>query len=1020
MIRGFDELTNRKARVFISSTFLDMGAERDAIVHRIFPALRRYFEPKKIDIVEIDLRWGILDEEILDGNLIEVCISEVRRCAPFFLGIIGSHYGSVPSDDDIDSTNDYILNMISDDMPYGISITEMEMRAGILHRKRQQASVLIKNVEKENRLNLLIDALKDSNKCELLAYNDINEFADLVFQTMKSHIEKIFYANLPQVSDDERYYDHLNFLKIHLDHYVENTSTVSMAESFIEDSDFCYIQGTSGIGKSAFLSYLIKHFDETCPQSLLFFHFLQADMNENINCFWKRLSAFLIDKGLMNHPDIENLVQDTKEALLSYDDIKNPLFIFVDDIDKFDGNKNYAYELQSLSSESVKIILTGTKPASSGLASFSLHPLLKAQIPQLFVKWFAQYDKKFDTFFLPKLENNQIFRNPMNLSFALNELRIMGVHNGLQNYLESLLSCSTENDMFAETINCAVNAVGNKELLRDCLTIPLLCKNGIGENDIINVLGISHVSWVTVYGLIQGFFCEFDGNIKFRNEKLAKAVLGTIELTKEKESKFRGALLDYWLQSVDSDRRRRELPWQAYHLGEVELLAKYFSAHDNILWSFKNDLSSLSRYLHYLQSKNLFVDLEALSAAFSRNGDLDQLFETLLWSRCYAEIPKLYKLVDEKALGIIAKRCNARALFKQAESKYKPALKAFQSILSEYPFIDESTNDIKLLYAVALCEAGDFEASYRIVNEVINFYEKNGITTFYSSYAVAYLANIQYTYGELKNALVSANKAVKLREKLYGTNSIEVAWIYCFVIPILFANGRVKDAMDKADVAIQIYSSYFGNVGVEYAWSASIVANCHLLNKEYDRAIKLFEKSIEQNDMVIDAVSRPHPYSLTSYNSLAVIEWLNGNKDKAIDDIKQTIKWKKQRLQPDHSFTANSIVNLAIMIGEMDPHEGLRLLNEADRIYGKSFSSEHPDRQFVELCRAAFLSSLGETEKSKEILGKYNPATSESKQIAEIYAMLHDDPKECNMECYWTSNNLCELLIIPKLLSFGK
>jgi len=1016
MIRGFDLLTNRKARVFISSTFLDMGPERNAIVHRIFPALRKHFAAKKIDIVEIDLRWGILDEEIVDGTLIEVCISEVRRCAPFFLGIIGNNYGSVPSDDDVDSTNDSILNMISDDVPYGISITEMEMRAGILKRKHQQASVLVKKVQKEDRLNNLIDALQASNKCDVLEYEDIDDFADKVFLSMKTHIEKVFFANLPQVYGDERYYDHLNYLKIHLEHYVENTTTVSSLESIVEDSNYCYVQGASGIGKSAFLSYLIKHYDEISPNSPIFFHFPQADMNEEIDGVWKRLSSFLTDRGIMQPADTDDLIQETKEALLLYDNVYAPLYIFIDDIDKFNGNKNYAFELQSLASDSVKIILTGTKTAPSGTPGISLRPLLKAQIPQLFVKWFAQYDKKFDTSFLPKLEDNLVFRNPLVLSFALNELRTMGVHNGLHEYLNALLSCDSESDVFSEAVNCTVNVIGDKALLTNCLAVLYLCKNGMGESDIIEILNLSHVTWVTIYGLMQGFFYEVDGDIKYRNEKLANAVFEALNLTAERERELRTLLFEYWLKDKASDRARRELPWQAYHLKNADYLSEHFSNYDNLVWSYTNDTSALSRYLQFLHSNDRFIDVISLSKDFLRDKKIAQLFEILLWTRCYNEIPDLFDAVSKDyALGLFEKKCNARALFKQAKDKYLPAKRAFEKILSEYPTVDEEINEIKFLYGITLCEAGEFEASYRIIEEVIAYNDANKIVSFYSSYAMAYLANNQYTYGELKNALASVKKAMLLREELYGTDSIEAAWVYCFAIPILYANGNTKEAMEKAKAAIRIYSRYFGDAGVEYAWSASIAANCHLLNNEPLDAIRLYESSIEQNDNVIDEASRPHPYSLTAYNALAVTEWLYGNKANAIEKIKQVIDWKKERLQADHCFTGNSVVNLAVMVGETDPHAGLLLLDEADRIFAKSFAADHPDRQYIDLCRIVFLRASKKEKEAEVLIKKLGSAPLESHQIASIYSDLHSGTETYDRNCYWTSDNLCELLLIPKV-----
>ena len=45
-------------RVFVSSTFRDMHAERDHLVKVVFPALRERLEPYHVYLIDIDLRWG--------------------------------------------------------------------------------------------------------------------------------------------------------------------------------------------------------------------------------------------------------------------------------------------------------------------------------------------------------------------------------------------------------------------------------------------------------------------------------------------------------------------------------------------------------------------------------------------------------------------------------------------------------------------------------------------------------------------------------------------------------------------------------------------------------------------------------------------------------------------------------------------------------------------------------------------------------------------------------------------------
>ena len=79
-------------RVFISSTFRDMQAERDHLVRFVFPRLREELLKRRIHLVDVDLRWGVTD----DQDALEVCREVVDECRPRFLCILGGRYGCVP------------------------------------------------------------------------------------------------------------------------------------------------------------------------------------------------------------------------------------------------------------------------------------------------------------------------------------------------------------------------------------------------------------------------------------------------------------------------------------------------------------------------------------------------------------------------------------------------------------------------------------------------------------------------------------------------------------------------------------------------------------------------------------------------------------------------------------------------------------------------------------------------------------------------------------------------------------
>ena len=76
---------SRLVRIFISSTFRDFMGERDELVKRVFPELRRRCKDRFVEVVEVDLRWGITVEQAERGQR-GLAISTLVRLA-FALGI---------------------------------------------------------------------------------------------------------------------------------------------------------------------------------------------------------------------------------------------------------------------------------------------------------------------------------------------------------------------------------------------------------------------------------------------------------------------------------------------------------------------------------------------------------------------------------------------------------------------------------------------------------------------------------------------------------------------------------------------------------------------------------------------------------------------------------------------------------------------------------------------------------------------------------------------------------------------
>lgn len=99
-------LVSKTIRVFVSSTFSDLKAERNALQEHVFPRLRELCAAHGWRFQAIDLRWGVSEEAGLDQRTMRICLSEIARCQrvspqPNFIILLGDRYGWRPLPEEI-------------------------------------------------------------------------------------------------------------------------------------------------------------------------------------------------------------------------------------------------------------------------------------------------------------------------------------------------------------------------------------------------------------------------------------------------------------------------------------------------------------------------------------------------------------------------------------------------------------------------------------------------------------------------------------------------------------------------------------------------------------------------------------------------------------------------------------------------------------------------------------------------------------------------------------------------------
>jgi hypothetical protein len=77
-------------------------------VRFVFPRLREQLLPRRIHLLDVDLRWGVTSEQ--DAS--EVCREIINECRPRFLCMLGGRYGWVPPGK--------TRSITADEVPYGV------------------------------------------------------------------------------------------------------------------------------------------------------------------------------------------------------------------------------------------------------------------------------------------------------------------------------------------------------------------------------------------------------------------------------------------------------------------------------------------------------------------------------------------------------------------------------------------------------------------------------------------------------------------------------------------------------------------------------------------------------------------------------------------------------------------------------------------------------------------------------------------------------------------------------------
>ncbi|NUQ62866.1 MAG: DUF4062 domain-containing protein [Pirellulales bacterium] len=293
----------KTVRVFVSSTFRDMHAERDHLVRVVFPELRERCAQRQLYLVDVDLRWGVTEEDAQRGRALEICLREIEDCRPFFVGILGERYGWIPPRYDIpdEETFDAVRGVEA-----GHSITAMEIYQGVLDNPQMRARAhfyfrdpsfiaslprakrrdfLAEDIEHAEKLRNLKDRIRASGfpVRENYRRDDLDAWGQQVLEDLWEAIRAEHPAPDPETLPEP---DPLTIERAYHDFFIETRTEMFIGQGHLLSRLHEYasgnvpgpmlVTGTPGCGKSALLARFVSQFRRWRPKAIILYHFVGA------------------------------------------------------------------------------------------------------------------------------------------------------------------------------------------------------------------------------------------------------------------------------------------------------------------------------------------------------------------------------------------------------------------------------------------------------------------------------------------------------------------------------------------------------------------------------------------------------------------------------------------------------------------------------------------------------------------------------------------------------------------------
>ena len=572
-------LQRSELRVFISSTFRDLQKEREYLIKKIFPKLRTICRLRGVTFTEVDLRWGLTDEQQRLGRIIRTCLEEIDRCRPYFIGIIGKRYGWTPEyhevmmDPEIQMRYPWIEQASLD----GASLLDMEFSHGVLNDGNDSAyfyrwNALPQTIDNPERLEDLVRRVQENGN-PLRMFNSLDELGEFVYADLLGVINASWPENkIPTPLERERNI-HEAFAMSRRRAYIANPEYLNtFTQWYSVTTTPLVIFAESGMGKSALLACFAGEYRRKRKDSFTIEHYVGAsDDSADHFGFMRRVIGEIAERyNLPNalsdiSENIENIFPEWLGRVGAVEGFENDeLFITLDAVDQLYRTSQSLNWLPKNFPPNVRLVISCREGNMLGKLrernwrEMEIKPLKGREREAIVTRYLGEYHKQLPSDKLQRIGNDEKAASPLFLRTLAEELRLHGEHESLTIAFDHYLGVADLDELFMLTLE-RMESDYSVTIVQSVLTSLSSSRIGLTETNLLGASGISRADLSLLLHALDYHLLRTGGRLNFFHNYLRRAVERRYLFDPDLKKKSHSHLAAYFLSEFEHTKINEEV-----------------------------------------------------------------------------------------------------------------------------------------------------------------------------------------------------------------------------------------------------------------------------------------------------------------------------------------------------------------------------------------------------------------------------------------------------------------------------